>query len=237
MKLNIDESGSGDRVIVLLHGFNCDSGDWWELTPVLVEAGYHVLAIDLRGHGRSPRADSYRIEEFADDVVETLRGIDTEVVMGHSLGATVTGLVVSELLPARAIYLDPPWSKIDQATRDSLFPDLSAIPLMTDAELASTLRFDFPAWSEKAIEVDIASWRRWDPASAAVVASELAEFKPMDPLVPSMVMFADPSPLTSPADQELAREHGFDVRIAEGLTHSLFRDDFPQFATQLEGWI
>lgn len=237
MRLHIDESGDGGRTIVLLHGFNCDSGDWWELIPVLLKRGYRVLALDLRGHGRSPRADSYQLKEFADDVVETLEGAHPEVIVGHSLGASVTGLVVDRLLPDRAVYLDPPWSPIDEATRESLFPDLSAIPLMSDEELAATLRRDFPAWSDKAIEVDIASWRRWDPASATVVAGPLDTAKPSRPVVPSLAVFAGVGSLTTPSDQMDARARGFEVRIADGLTHSLFRDDFGIFASTLEGWI
>jgi pimeloyl-ACP methyl ester carboxylesterase len=237
MKLHVTESGTGERSIVLLHGFNCDSGDWWELTPVLLGRGYRVLGVDLRGHGLSPRADSYRLEEFADDVVDTLAGTHPDVIMGHSLGASVTGLVVDRLLPERAVYLDPPWSPLDEATREALFPDLSAIPLMSDEELAATLRHDFPAWSEKAIEVDVASWRRWDPASAVVAAGPLDTAKPSRPVVPSLAVFAGVGSLTSSADQADARARGFEVRIADGLTHSLFRDDFGLFASTLEGWI
>jgi len=237
MQLHVEESGTGERTIVLLHGFNCDSADWWELTPALIDRGYHVLALDLRGHGRSHRAGSYRIDEFADDVVETLDGVHSKLIMGHSLGATVTGLVVDRLLPDRAVYLDPPWSPIDQVTRESLFPDLSSIPLMSDDELAATLRQDFPAWGEKAIEVDVASWRRWDPTSAAVLAGPLDAAKPVKPTVPSMVMFAGDGSLTAVSDQEDARARGFEVRIADGLTHSLFRDDFQLFLNRLEGWI
>ena len=237
MRLHVEESGSGDRIAVLLHGFNCDAGDWWELTPVLLERGYHVLALDLRGHGHSPRADSYDIVDFADDVVETLHDVHPETIVGHSLGATVTGLVVDRMRPERAVYLDPPWSPLDRATRESLFPDLSAIPSMSDEELAATLRHDFPAWKEKAIAVDVASWRRWDPASSAVVAGPLDAARPITTIVPSMAMFAGIGSLTGARDQEDARARGFEVRVAEGLTHSLFRDDFAVFLSKLEGWI
>ena len=46
---------SGDRAIVLVHGLNCYgwSGSQPDVARAYVEAGFHVLVFDLRGHGRS----------------------------------------------------------------------------------------------------------------------------------------------------------------------------------------
>ncbi len=45
------DSGSGVPV-VLLHGNGEDSSYWRKQVPVLVKAGFRVLAMDSRGHGR-----------------------------------------------------------------------------------------------------------------------------------------------------------------------------------------
>jgi pimeloyl-ACP methyl ester carboxylesterase len=236
MKLNMKETGSGDKVAILLHGFNCDSGDWWEFAPVLVEKGYRVQALDFRGHGHSPRADSYSIADYASDVIETVEP-HPDVIIGHSLGGRVIAELVDTILPSRAIYLDPPFSPIDESQRASLFPDLSKIPSMSDEELALTLRRDFPAWSEKAVEVDVASWRLWDPKTATFIGKIAESGFPNSAVVPSLVMAADPSIVFREPEQHLARERGFEVRVAPGLTHSLFRDDFATFMRTLDGWI
>lgn len=49
-------------VVMLLHDYGIDRRDWSVFIPDLVNEGYHVLAIDLRGHGQSAggRATSAR---------------------------------------------------------------------------------------------------------------------------------------------------------------------------------
>nr|BFE86321.1 hypothetical protein GCM10020093_089220 [Planobispora longispora] len=55
MRLNTCEWGSGDRVAVLIHGIMASSRCWWRVGPALAERGYRVVAVDLPGHGGSPR--------------------------------------------------------------------------------------------------------------------------------------------------------------------------------------
>jgi len=236
VRLNIRETGEGDRVAVLIHGFNCDSGDWWELTPVLIKAGYRVQAVDLRGHGHSPRAESYRLADFASDLVDTIMPA-SELIVGHSLGARVAGLAVAALAPSRVVYLDPPWSPIDRIAREGLFPDLDSIARTTDDDLASMLHANFPRWSDRAIAVDVASWRLWDPRTAEWIDEATTSSVPEAPAAPSLVVVADPSPVCGALEQLIARERGFEVRTAEGLSHSLFRDDFSSFLGTLDGWL
>lgn len=236
MKLNVRTWGDGPKQAVLIHGFNCDSGDWWEVAPRLAERGYTVNALDLRGHGLSERADSYTAADYASDVIETIE-TPIDLLMGHSLGGMVAGLTAHDLAPARAIYLDPPWGRSSDADREGLFPDLSSITAMSDDELAATLRSDFPRWSETAVEVDVASWRRWDPRTADYIAGAAAEDSmPSSAETPSLLIVSDPSPVCGLEAQELARKRGFEVRIGTGLTHSLFRDDFPFFMTLIDDW-
>ena len=49
------DEGSGDDAVVLLHGFPDSSYMWRKQIPVLVEAGYRVIAPDLRGFGQSDK--------------------------------------------------------------------------------------------------------------------------------------------------------------------------------------
>ena len=83
---------------------------WHRVTAELEEHGFRVLAVDLAGHGRSPRARTLLAEAWADDVVETLEPLldgPPDVVMGHSLGGLVASLVADRLAPRAAIYIDP----------------------------------------------------------------------------------------------------------------------------------
>jgi pimeloyl-ACP methyl ester carboxylesterase len=86
--------------ILLIHGWTCDSTDWSFTIPALIQ-NYHVITLDLRGHGHSSAPDSisYRITDFADDAVALLQHLSYTkdvLVMGHSMGgivaSSVTGL-------------------------------------------------------------------------------------------------------------------------------------------------
>jgi len=91
-RLNVQSSGNpaGEK-IVFLHGFGGDSFSW---QPVLaaIGGGYHVLLVDLPGHGRSPRGTGGQgVHDMADAVAATLAdlGIDAFHLVGHSLGGAV----------------------------------------------------------------------------------------------------------------------------------------------------
>ena len=63
---------AGPRTAVLIHGIMSDSRAWHRVTGELEQRGFRVIAVDLAGHGRSPRAGATR-RAWADDVVETLQ--------------------------------------------------------------------------------------------------------------------------------------------------------------------
>jgi len=94
VELNVRVSGEGPAVL-LLHGFP-DSGDLWrDVTPLLVAAGYRVLAPDLRGFGESDAPVGrrhYAIDRIVADVVallDTLGDAQPVHVVGHDWGAAV----------------------------------------------------------------------------------------------------------------------------------------------------
>lgn len=90
--LHYDERGGGDGApIVLLHGLGSSSADWAFQLPVLA-LGHRVLAVDLRGHGRSSRPRGrLTIEAMANDVAVLLAalGVPPAHVVGLSLGGCV----------------------------------------------------------------------------------------------------------------------------------------------------
>ncbi len=61
--------GSG-KPVILLHGGLGNSGNWGYQVPALEEAGYRVVVIDSRGHGRSTRdTRPYSYDLMATDVL------------------------------------------------------------------------------------------------------------------------------------------------------------------------
>lgn len=78
------------RTVALLHSLALDRTVWRPLISMLSERRA-VVSIDLRGHGASPSASDFTIEEMADDVALTLSWLDRKsvAVIGMSMGGCV----------------------------------------------------------------------------------------------------------------------------------------------------
>ena len=89
--LNIAEQGNGPLVI-LLHGFPESWYSWRHQFEPIANAGYHVVAPDMRGYGKSDKPDeilAYNQVEVVNDIIGLIPalGHETAVVIGHDWGA------------------------------------------------------------------------------------------------------------------------------------------------------
>ncbi len=113
MKLNVIERGNGP-LIVLLHGFPEFWFSWRKQIPVLVDAGFRVIAPDLRGYNDSPKPrdiDAYRISAVIEDVVELMD--EPCILVGHDWGgvaAWYTAMTHPELV-RKLVVLNSPHPK------------------------------------------------------------------------------------------------------------------------------
>ena len=95
VRLHTVEAGErGAPVVVLAHGFPELAYSWRHQVPALAAAGYHVLAPDQRGYGRSSRPDhisDYNIAELSADLLGLLDDVGAQkaVFVGHDWGAPV----------------------------------------------------------------------------------------------------------------------------------------------------
>ena len=93
LRMHVAEAGTGPAV-VLLHGFPDFWFTWRHQMPALVEAGYRVLAPDLRGYAdtEAPRGvRAYRLERLVADVVGLIAAAGEEqvVLVGHDWGGEI----------------------------------------------------------------------------------------------------------------------------------------------------
>lgn len=95
----------GSKRALLIHGLTSDGATWWRLASELADAGWMVVAPDLRGHGRSPAASAYDLDSFVADVA--LIGDGWDLVVGHSLGGAVAAKLLTQLDITSAVLIDP----------------------------------------------------------------------------------------------------------------------------------
>lgn len=85
--------------IVMLHGGGQNRFSWKSTGKILAGRGFHVIALDARGHGDSDRAPNgeYTVEALARDVLHVLDEIGRPVALiGASMGG-LTSILVSDL--------------------------------------------------------------------------------------------------------------------------------------------
>jgi 3-oxoadipate enol-lactonase len=90
-------AGPSAPTLVLLHGWTATAElNWVACFGALGRAGFRVLAIDHRGHGRGIRSRRrFRLEDCADDVAALLDvlGIASAIPVGYSMGGPIAQLV------------------------------------------------------------------------------------------------------------------------------------------------
>ncbi|MCX5394667.1 alpha/beta fold hydrolase [Streptomyces sp. NBC_00094] len=235
MRLHTTTWGSGDRIVLLVHGIMADHRTWRRVGPALAARGYRVIAVDLRGHGASARAagpEAYRPEDHADDLVETLPA-GAELALGHSLGGLALLGAVERLAPARAVYSDPAWHLGDGP--DGYRPEFFVRGKLLSRGLVKGFN---PRWSDEDLDIEMESVRVWDERSAyGLVDVRGVDMWPARPAVPSLVTLADPSLRVSADDALMLEGRGFTLRTVAGAGHTIHRDDFDGFMSALDGWI
>ncbi|GHJ60097.1 alpha/beta hydrolase [Nocardioides sp. OK12] len=136
-RLEYTEYGGGDSWVVLLHGQLMPRRMHQPLARSLAAEGFHVVTLDLLGHGRSDRpADpqAYSVAAFGGQVVALLDhlGAAQAVVGGTSLGANVS-LEVAATAPERVRGLLLEMPVLDNALEAGI---LTFSPLLMAARFA-----------------------------------------------------------------------------------------------------
>ncbi len=102
IRLHVVEAGPADGpLVVLLHGFPEFWYSWRRQIGPLADAGYRVIAPDLRGYGDSDKPDgvaSFEMSHLVADVVRLIRwaGREKAHVVGHDWGAVVAWMVAND---------------------------------------------------------------------------------------------------------------------------------------------
>ena len=103
LRMHVLEAGfetRGRPCVLLLHGFPELAFSWRKVMPILAEAGYHVIAPDQRGYGRTTGWDpdydgdlaSFRLTNLVRDALGLVSAFgyrSVDAVIGHDFGSSV----------------------------------------------------------------------------------------------------------------------------------------------------
>jgi pimeloyl-ACP methyl ester carboxylesterase len=154
VRMHIAESGAGPLVL-LCHGFPESWYSWRHQLHDLAEAGFHAVAPDMRGYGRTERPEDieqYTLLHLVGDMVGLLDalGAETAVIAGHDWGAPVAWHAAL-LRPERfrgVIGLSVPFTPRRAVRPTSLMPQ-------TEDAIFYQLYFQSPGIAEAEFERDV----------------------------------------------------------------------------------
>jgi len=155
IQLNVAEQGDGPLVL-LLHGFPESWYSWRHQFAPLAEAGYHAVAPDMRGYGKSDKPQdisAYNQVEVTRDIIGLIPalGYETAVVIGHDWGApTAWSCALNHPREVTAVgALSVPF------TPRSPVPPMAAMRAMFEGQFFYQLYFQEPGVAEAEFERDL----------------------------------------------------------------------------------
>lgn len=133
--------------VLLMHMYGSERGSWKPLIPALLEAGYHVLAVDLRGHGETGGDKDWELAvgdvQVWLDWLRAQSGVRAEAVsiMGASIGSNLALIgCANDAQCVTAMALSPGLNFYDvqpEASVSEGLKDRSALLLATQADTES----------------------------------------------------------------------------------------------------
>lgn len=138
--------GPAKLPVIAIHGLTRNAADFEAIAPLIAQSGRRVMAIDVRGRGRSDRAPdpmTYQPMTYAQDVLALLNqtGIERAVFLGTSMG----GLITMALAAIRS-------KVIAAAIINDVGPEVAKEGLMRIAAYTGQA-VDTPGWAEAAAYV------------------------------------------------------------------------------------
>ncbi len=183
-RIHVAELGEGPMVL-FVHGFPELWYSWRHQLPVVAQAGYRAVAIDVRGYGSSASpagVDDYRMLcHVADNVgVVQALGEDTAIIVGHDWGAPISwwsALLKPDVFTALGL-LSVPYSP-----RGPVRPSTAFRQMGGDEEFYIEY-FQQPGRAEAEFEGDIDGWLRGFYHSASGDAAPRSDGKTMATVAP-----------------------------------------------------
>lgn len=224
--------------VVLIHGWAGNRTYWSRQVDLLAET-YHVVAVDLGGHGESGTGrDDWNLPAFGDDVVAVVEevGAPDVALVGHSMGGDAVVFAARSLgdRVRGLVWVDTFRSLGDEPTSSAEDIARFVAPFHTDfgAAVDRFARSLFPEGADVALVDHVARSMVAAPQEATLGSIGYA-LNRHPPIIAALAQLSAPvvaiNPDVSPTDLESLRRHGVEPIILAGVGHFSMLEDPDQF--------
>ena len=249
-----DLGGEGKPPLVVLHGLLGSSRNWLGAGAELAKH-WHVQALDLRNHGKSPHADTMSYDDLVEDVLAWMDAHELERIdlMGHSMGGKVA-MVLASRHPERVHRLmvvdiapKPYYSAGSRAEFAAMHEiNLAELKSRTEAELKMESRV--ADWAmRKFLTTNLertadGGWRWTINLAGITEALPVLEADPLggDEIFagPALFVLGGKSRYVSAEDHQKIREHFpiVEIRIIAESGHNPHMQNREEFTELVSGW-
>ncbi|MGI5170117.1 alpha/beta fold hydrolase [Spirillospora sp. CA-253888] len=145
-RLAYEDYGHGPAIVFVASAM-LNAGMWEYQLPFFIERGFHCVAFDRRGHGRSDRpSDGYDIDTGADDLAALVEHLDLRdvVLVGHSTGGAEVARYLArhgQERVGRVVFVSAPMPFMKQTDDNP-----GGVPEAALEAMLAQIRADRPRW-------------------------------------------------------------------------------------------
>ncbi|TFH04651.1 MAG: alpha/beta hydrolase [Candidatus Thorarchaeota archaeon] len=241
MTINVETRGDSDApAIIFIHGSGGSSATWFMQLRGLSD-DFHIVAIDLNGHGKSPdRSESNTTDSYLADIKEIVKNYDRPVIGGHSMGGMLAQLFAlkhPEMIGGIILVGTGARLRVAQFIFDTLDNNFDEY-----VEGAGNFMFHESA-SEELIDSSKREIRKCNPVIirrdfAACNGFDIME-KVADISLPTLILVGDQDLMTPVKYSEYLHDkiQNSKMHVIDNAGHSVMLEQFEEFNSHIKNWM
>lgn len=243
-KIHYKESGSGSTTLIFIHGW-LGNTEWWAGQQKYFSSQYHIVQMDLAGHGRSDASrQEWTSAKYADDIKSVADAIDSNeiILAGHSMSGAYVLEASLKISKVKAIILIDTLKNLDESfTKEQTEEVLSQYRKDFKYTVENILpQFLFAEGTPRAVKERVQhEFLQHEPELAINALRPLykTDFKTFakQVQVPVIAINSDASPTDIEANRKYLKD--YDYVTIEGVGHYPMLEKPDEFNTILDGVI